>query len=94
MTQRVLVVDDDRTVADVVCRYLTHAGYEVDHVGDGLGALAAVARHPPHLVVLDLMLPGLDGLAVCRRLRDRPDSPRAATRRTGCAACNSAPTTT
>ncbi|MFI7430470.1 response regulator transcription factor [Micromonospora sp. NPDC049836] len=73
MTQRVLVVDDDRTVADVVCRYLTHAGYEVDHVGDGLGALAAVARQPPHLVVLDLMLPGLDGLAVCRRLRERPD---------------------
>lgn len=74
MTQRVLVVDDDRTVADVVCRYLTHAGYEVDHVGDGLGALAAVDRDPPHLVVLDLMLPGLDGLAVCRRLRERPDS--------------------
>ncbi|MFG2108268.1 response regulator transcription factor [Micromonospora chersina] len=73
MAQRVLVVDDDRTVADVVCRYLEHAGYEVGHVGDGAAALAAVARQPPHLVVLDLMLPVLDGLEVCRRLRERPD---------------------
>ncbi|MCW3844777.1 response regulator transcription factor [Micromonospora yasonensis] len=73
MAQRVLVVDDDRTVADVVCRYLEHAGYEVEHVGDGAAALAAVARRPPHLVVLDLMLPVLDGLEVCRRLRERPD---------------------
>jgi len=71
--QRVLVVDDDRTVSDVVCRYLEHAGYEVDHVGDGLAALEAVRVRRPHLVVLDLMLPGLDGLQVCRRLRERPD---------------------
>jgi DNA-binding response OmpR family regulator len=73
VAQRVLVVDDDRTVSDVVCRYLEHAGYQVDHVGDGAAALAAVARQPPHLVVLDLMLPVLDGLEVCRRLRERPD---------------------
>ncbi|RQW95766.1 response regulator transcription factor [Micromonospora globispora] len=73
MAQRVLVVDDDRTVSDVVCRYLEHAGYQVDHVGDGAAALTAVARRPPHLVVLDLMLPVLDGLEVCRRLRERPD---------------------
>ncbi|MDO3700819.1 response regulator transcription factor [Micromonospora sp. C28SCA-DRY-2] len=73
MTQRVLVVDDDRTVSDVVCRYLEHAGYRVEHVGDGAAALAAVAAEPPDLVVLDLMLPVLDGLEVCRRLRARPD---------------------
>ncbi|MFI5833024.1 response regulator transcription factor [Micromonospora sp. NPDC051300] len=73
MAQRVLVVDDDRTVADVVCRYLAHAGYEVEHVGDGAAALDTVSRRPPHLVVLDLMLPVLDGLEVCRRLRERPD---------------------
>ncbi|MCM0676720.1 response regulator transcription factor [Micromonospora phytophila] len=73
MTQRVLVVDDDRTVSDVVCRYLEHAGYQVAHVGDGAAALAAVAAEPPHLVVLDLMLPTVDGLEVCRRLRARPD---------------------
>ncbi|MEH1016576.1 response regulator transcription factor [Micromonospora sp. CPCC 206060] len=73
MAQRVLVVDDDRTVSDVVCRYLEHAGYAVSHVGDGAAALAAVARETPHLVVLDLMLPEVDGLEVCRRLRARPD---------------------
>ncbi|MEV4499189.1 response regulator transcription factor [Micromonospora arborensis] len=73
MTQRVLVVDDDRTVSDVVCRYLEHAGYDVSHVGDGLAALDAVRDRAPHLVVLDLMLPGLDGLQVCRRLREGPD---------------------
>ncbi|MEV0724152.1 response regulator transcription factor [Micromonospora purpureochromogenes] len=73
MPQRVLVVDDDRTVSDVVCRYLEHAGYQVDHVSDGAAALAAVAAAPPQLVVLDVMLPGVDGLEVCRRLRERPD---------------------
>ncbi|MDW5330154.1 response regulator transcription factor [Plantactinospora sp. KLBMP9567] len=73
MTQRVLVVDDDRTISDVVCRYLRHAGYQVSHVGDGAAALAAVARQAPHLVVLDLMLPTVSGLEVCRELRRRPD---------------------
>ncbi|MEV4534512.1 response regulator transcription factor [Asanoa sp. NPDC049518] len=73
MTQRVLVVDDDQTVSDVVCRYLEHAGYEVSHASDGVAALVAVAEQSPHLVVLDLMLPGIDGLQVCRRLRGRPD---------------------
>ncbi|RKR86474.1 DNA-binding response OmpR family regulator [Micromonospora pisi] len=74
MTQRVLVVDDDRTVSDVICRYLEHAGYQVSHVGDGAAALAAVARQAPHLVVLDLMLPRVSGLQVCRELRERPDA--------------------
>lgn len=74
MAQKVLIVDDDRTVSDVVCRYLEHAGYQVSHVGDGAAALAAVGERPPHLVVLDLMLPGIDGLEVCRRLRARPDA--------------------
>ncbi|WP_055564804.1 response regulator transcription factor [Streptomyces atriruber] len=68
-TLRVLVVDDDPTVAEVVAGYLERGGYTVDRAGDGPGALrrAAVAR--PDLVVLDLMLPGMDGLEVCRRLR-------------------------
>jgi DNA-binding response OmpR family regulator len=72
MTRRVLVVDDDRTVSDVVCRYLEHAGYAVTHAADGAAALAAVARERPDLVVLDLMLPEVDGLEVCRRLRAKP----------------------
>jgi DNA-binding response OmpR family regulator len=71
--QRILVVDDDPTVSDVVCRYLRLAGFEVGTVADGAAALAVVDHDPPDLVVLDLMLPGIDGLEVCRRLRTRPD---------------------
>ena len=69
MPQRVLVVDDDETVSDVVSRYLEHAGYDVSVVADGPTALAQAVADPPDLVVLDLMLPGLDGLEVFRRLR-------------------------
>jgi DNA-binding response OmpR family regulator len=74
--QRVLVVDDDPTVSDVVRRYLERADYEVTLAADGQSALGAVGQHRPDLVVLDLMLPGLDGLEVCRRLRaNDPDLP-------------------
>ncbi|MFE2300062.1 response regulator transcription factor [Streptomyces sp. NPDC059445] len=66
---RVLVVDDDPTVAEVVSGYLERAGYRVDRAADGIAALARAAAHRPDLVVLDLMLPGMDGLEVCRRLR-------------------------
>ena len=66
---RVLVVDDDPTVAEVVTGYLDRAGYVVDRAGDGPDALARAAAHWPDLVVLDLMLPGEDGLTLCRRLR-------------------------
>ncbi|HEU4425771.1 MAG TPA: response regulator transcription factor [Pilimelia sp.] len=76
MGQRVLVVDDDPTVSDVVRRYLERAGLDVTLAADGPAALAAFMREPPDLVVLDLMLPGIDGLEVCRRLRERaPDVP-------------------
>jgi DNA-binding response OmpR family regulator len=64
-------VDDDPTVADVVGRYLIHDGHTVECVSDGYQALRRVAEEPPDLVVLDLMLPGMDGLEVCRRLRAR-----------------------
>ncbi|MFD5571056.1 response regulator transcription factor [Streptomyces cadmiisoli] len=66
---RVLVVDDDPTVAEVVAGYLDRAGYRVDRADDGPTALIRAAAHRPDLVVLDLMLPGMDGLEVCRRLR-------------------------
>jgi DNA-binding response OmpR family regulator len=65
----VLVVDDDPTVSDVVSRYLERAGYQVTRAADGSGALAEFRRHQPDLVVLDLMLPGIDGLEVCSQLR-------------------------
>ncbi|RRR80487.1 response regulator transcription factor [Streptomyces sp. RP5T] len=67
--RRVLVVDDDPTVAEVVSGYLDRAGYLVDRAADGPDALARAAAHRPDLVVLDLMLPGMDGLEVCRRMR-------------------------
>jgi DNA-binding response OmpR family regulator len=66
---RVLVVDDDLTVRDVVRRYLELAGHQVFLAGNGEDALRWVVEHEPDLVVLDLMLPGIDGLEVCRRLR-------------------------
>jgi DNA-binding response OmpR family regulator len=67
----VLVVDDEPTIAEVVARYLERAGYQTTVAGDGLQAIEAAARHRPDLVVLDLMLPGLEGLEVMRRLRDQ-----------------------
>ncbi|MBY8877917.1 response regulator transcription factor [Actinacidiphila acidipaludis] len=67
--RRILVVDDDPTVAEVVAGYLDRAGFAVDRVADGPSAVARAAAVRPDLVVLDLMLPGLDGLEVCRRIR-------------------------
>jgi DNA-binding response OmpR family regulator len=67
----VLVVDDDPTVSDVVRRYLEQDGCEVLLAADGEAALAAAAARLPDLVVLALMMPGIDGLEVCRRLRRR-----------------------
>ncbi len=72
---RVLVVEDDPTVAEVVGGYLRRAGFEVDAAADGHAALAAATPELPDLVVLDLMLPGIDGLEVCRRLRRRGPVP-------------------
>ena len=64
----VLVVDDDDTVAAVVLSYLERAGYSTRHVGDGPAAVESVRDKLPDLVVLDVMLPGFDGLEVCRRV--------------------------
>ena len=72
---RILVVDDDPTVSDVVARYLRREGYDVTLAADGLVALEVAAQIMPDLVVLDIMLPGLDGLAVCRMLRERSPVP-------------------
>jgi two-component system, OmpR family, response regulator ResD len=71
----VLVVDDEPTIAEVVSRYLERAGYRTRVAADGAQALELVARQRPDLIVLDLMLPGIDGLEVMRRLR-QPDRER------------------
>src|SRR5690348_13354831 len=67
----VLVVDDEPTIGEVVSKYLERAGYETRLAADGFEALDAVAERRPDLIVLDLMLPGIDGLEVMRRVRDR-----------------------
>jgi DNA-binding response OmpR family regulator len=72
---RILVVDDDHTVREVVVSYLRAGGHEVAEAGDGEDALRTMRDQPADLVVLDLMLPGIDGLEVCRRLRDKSDVP-------------------
>jgi DNA-binding response OmpR family regulator len=67
--QRILVVEDDPTVSEVVTRYLEREGFVVEVAFDGAVALERALADPPELVVLDLMIPSLDGFEVCRRLR-------------------------
>jgi len=69
MKAHVLLVDDDRHITDVLRRALAYEGYGVEVALRGDEALRKALEHPPDLVVLDLMLPGIDGLEVCRRLR-------------------------
>lgn len=73
--RRVLVVDDEPTLREVVGYNLRRAGYEVDQAEDGPGALASVRMNAPDLVVLDVMLPGMDGFQVCRTLREESTVP-------------------
>ncbi len=70
-----LVVEDDVTVREVVVSYLRAAGHDVTEAADGLTALEIMEKTPADLVVLDLMMPGIDGLEVCRRLRRAGDVP-------------------
>jgi DNA-binding response OmpR family regulator len=72
---RILVVEDEPTVSDVVGRYLRREGYHVDAASDGAEGLHKALAERPDLVVLDVMLPGLDGLEVCRRLRATSQTP-------------------
>jgi len=72
---RILVVEDEPTVAEVVDRYLRRDGYDVSVCHDGLNAMEEYDRFQPDLVVLDLMLPRMDGMEVCRRIRSRASTP-------------------
>ncbi|WP_370628969.1 response regulator transcription factor [Paenarthrobacter nitroguajacolicus] len=73
--RRILLVEDEQTIADVVRDYLLKAGFQVDMAGDGFTALNLAASRQPDLVILDRMLPGLDGVEVCRRLRESMSVP-------------------
>ena len=73
--QKVLVVDDDPHIRDVVCFALRRAGYQPLPADNGLAALELAAREGPALVVLDILMPELDGAEVCKRLRQGSDVP-------------------
>jgi two-component system OmpR family response regulator len=73
--QKVLVVDDDAHIRDVVCFALRRAGYQPLAAGDGKAGLETAARELPALIILDILMPELDGTEVCRRLRAQSDVP-------------------
>src|SRR4029453_14158932 len=75
MGARILVVDDDPLLGAALRRPLASEGFEVGVATSGGGALARAAEHAPDLVILDVLLPGIDGLAVCRQLRQDGDTP-------------------
>ena len=72
--ERILVVEDESAIVDIVCRALRRHGYETESAGDGDAALDKAATLRPDLVILDLMLPKMDGWEVCRRLRAMPET--------------------
>ena len=75
VTARILVIEDDPTVAEVVFRYLAREGYQVEVEPNGAEGLRKALADPPDLLVLDLMLPGMSGLEICRRLRQKVPVP-------------------
>lgn len=75
MPTRILVIEDEPDIASFIRRGLTYKGYDVEIAADGESGLAAVRERPPDLVLLDLMLPGIDGVEVCRRIRAGADVP-------------------
>ena len=75
MTKKILVVDDEEKIVTVLKAYLEQSGYQVVTAADGKGALAAFQREKPDFMILDLTLPGLDGLEVCRAVRRQSNIP-------------------
>ncbi len=75
MAKKILIVDDEPKIVEICQDYLKASGFDVVAAGDGLKGLATARREKPDLVVLDLMLPGMDGLDVCRTLRRESDVP-------------------
>lgn len=73
--QKILIVDDDNNIAELISLYLTKECYETHIVNDGEAALQAVESYGPNLILLDLMLPGIDGYQVCREVRSKNNIP-------------------
>lgn len=72
---KILIIEDEANIAQVIRLYLEQAGYTVSHASDGVAGLEAHAREHPDLVILDLMLPAMDGMEVCRRIRAWANTP-------------------
>ncbi|KAA0240374.1 MAG: response regulator transcription factor [Dehalococcoidia bacterium] len=75
MAQRILIVDDEENIRDLAALYLEKEGFSVESAGNGKDALARFAHTPSALVILDVMMPGMDGFEVCRELRRQHDVP-------------------
>jgi len=75
MTSKILVVDDEAHIVELARIYLTREGYDVEGVGDGAQALTRFGQIKPDLVVLDIMLPGADGLTICKEIRKQSQVP-------------------
>ena len=73
--QKILIVDDDNNIAELIALYLTKECYDTRIVGDGIQALAVFEQYRPNLILLDLMLPGMDGYQVCREIRAKDNTP-------------------
>src|SRR5437867_8937323 len=75
MSSKILVVDDEKHIVELARLYLTREGYEVEGVGDGAQAVARFGQVKPDLVILDIMLPGTDGLTICKEIRKQSQVP-------------------
>ncbi len=75
MPEKILIVEDEQTLQETLAYNLTRQGYEVEAVGDGIKALDAARKLHPDLIILDIMLPGIDGFEVCRILRQEMTTP-------------------
>lgn len=72
----ILVVDDDRTMQTLISAFLTRHGYDVLTAADAIETLRVLSNHTPDLIILDIMMPGINGVELCRALRTRPDTTR------------------
>ncbi|WP_040951514.1 response regulator transcription factor [Gorillibacterium massiliense] len=74
-TKKILIVEDEQDISRILMQYLTNAGYEIAYTGNGAGCLQLMATWHPDYIILDLMLPDMDGIELCRQIRECADTP-------------------